>query len=179
MGFKVRFLAGTSDVYNSITPDPYSFYFTTDDHKVYLGPQELTNSSIADVIAQLQSLAYRVTVVQHDKLDMIIKTSQEWQQRGTQISGQNTFYIYSDRDSSGLVNLPGIKIGDGVTQIQDLPFIDQSLVSKFDLLETKVDNHINNTNVHIQTGERSYWNNKIKIDSVDAENQNLIFTDLI
>jgi len=63
MGFKVRFLAGTSEAYHSITPDPYSFYFTVDDHKVFLGSQELTNSDISTIISDLQSLVYRVTIL--------------------------------------------------------------------------------------------------------------------
>jgi len=35
--FAVKFFKGTSEQYNSITPNPYTFYFIIDEDKVYLG----------------------------------------------------------------------------------------------------------------------------------------------
>ena len=34
---KVKFLKGTSEQYEALQPDEYTFYFTTDDEKFYLG----------------------------------------------------------------------------------------------------------------------------------------------
>jgi len=34
---RVRFLKGTSEQYAALTPDEYTFYFTTDNEKFYLG----------------------------------------------------------------------------------------------------------------------------------------------
>lgn len=53
--------------------------------------------------------------------------------------------------------IPGIKIGDGNAYVQDLPFIDE------DLRDTLMD-HINNMDLHVTLGEKTFWNNKINVD---------------
>lgn len=53
--------------------------------------------------------------------------------------------------------VPGVKIGDGRTYVQDLPFIDDGLRKK--LLD-----HINNPNVHVTAAEKLFWNNKLNVD---------------
>lgn len=53
--------------------------------------------------------------------------------------------------------VPGIKIGDGGAYVQDLPFVDTELRNK--LME-----HIENMDLHVTLGEKSFWNNKVNID---------------
>ena len=53
--------------------------------------------------------------------------------------------------------IPNIKIGDGNAYVQDLPFIDKNL------RDTLMD-HINNMDLHVTLGEKSFWNNKINVD---------------
>ena len=53
--------------------------------------------------------------------------------------------------------IPGIKIGDGGAYVQDLPFVDE------DLRDTLMD-HINNMDLHVTLGEKTFWNNKINVD---------------
>ena len=73
--------------------------------------------------------------------------------------------IYTDYDSyqkeiNGrlkTVLIPGIKIGDGGAYVQDLPFVDE------DLRDTLMD-HINNMDLHVTLGEKTFWNNKINVD---------------
>ena len=73
--------------------------------------------------------------------------------------------IYTDYDSyqkeiNGRVKtvlIPGIKIGDGGAYVQDLPFVDE------DLRDTLMD-HINNMDLHVTLGEKTFWNNKINVD---------------
>lgn len=55
------------------------------------------------------------------------------------------------------VLIPGIKIGDGGAYVQDLPFVDE------DLRDTLMD-HINNMDLHVTLGEKTFWNNKINVD---------------
>lgn len=55
------------------------------------------------------------------------------------------------------VLIPNIKIGDGVTYVQDLPFVDTDL--RDILME-----HINNTELHTTLQEKIFWNNKINVD---------------
>lgn len=51
-------------------------------------------------------------------------------------------------------NLPGLKLGDGVTTVEQLPFLT-------DDIEQQLLAHINNTDVHLQDGERENWNDKV------------------
>ena len=53
--------------------------------------------------------------------------------------------------------IPGIKIGDGGAYVQDLPFVDE------DLRDTLME-HINNMDLHVTLGEKTFWNNKINVD---------------
>ena len=92
------------------------------------------------------------------------------------IPAQGRIVIYDDHytDIQGVIH-PGFKIGTGNGYICDLPFIEDSITIKEKYLaETnkKIDNHINNKEVHITSEERNYWNNKLncKIDEHDEEN---------
>lgn len=55
------------------------------------------------------------------------------------------------------IYVPGVKIGDGQTYVQDLPFIDA------ELRET-IMNHINNQNIHVTLQEKLFWNNKLNVN---------------
>ena len=55
------------------------------------------------------------------------------------------------------VYVPGVKIGDGQTYVQDLPFVDA------ELRET-IMNHINNQDIHVTLQEKLFWNNKLNVD---------------
>ena len=55
------------------------------------------------------------------------------------------------------INIPGIKVGDGMAYVQDLPFIDGDLRSR-------LMNHINDMEIHATMGEKLFWNNKINVD---------------
>ena len=55
------------------------------------------------------------------------------------------------------VLIPGIKIGDGQTYVQDLPFVDTDLRDR--LME-----HINNQDLHVILQEKLFWNNKLNVD---------------
>ena len=55
------------------------------------------------------------------------------------------------------VNVPGIKVGDGQTYVQDLPFVDEEL-------RDTIMGHINNENIHVSLQEKLFWNNKLNVD---------------
>lgn len=55
------------------------------------------------------------------------------------------------------VHVPGVKIGDGQTYVQDLPFVDTELRDR--LME-----HINNQDIHVTLREKLFWNNKLNVD---------------
>ena len=65
--------------------------------------------------------------------------------------------------------IPGIKIGDGSTYVQDLPFVDKDL-------RDKLMDHINNMEIHVTLAEKAFWNNKLNVnDLAEVEDDSLIF----
>lgn len=162
--YLVKFFKGTLQQYNSITPNDYTFYFVTDVDKVFLGRTQLSNSQIWERIHYINEQL-------KGKANIQMKTTQEWGQDRSLISQQNTFYIYSDRNTKvdeqtgKVINIPGIKVGDGSSYLVDLPFIDDLFYS-----------HINNLDIHVTLAEKQFWNNKVRTQDSEIDNQNLIFT---
>ncbi len=149
--YAVKFFKGTFQQYNSIIPNSYTFYFLTDVDKVYLGDIEISNR---DINNKLQLLNQEL----NKKANLLIKTSQEWNNDSNIISQQNTFYIYSDKnqkedEEGNIINIPGVKVGDGQTYLIDLPFVD-------DL----IDRHINDDNIHVTLADKAFWSNKINVN---------------
>ena len=67
------------------------------------------------------------------------------------------------------VQIPGIKVGDGQTYVQDLPFMDEEL-------RDRVLAHINNPDIHVTLQEKLFWNNKLNVDdNAELVNGALIF----
>lgn len=86
-------------------------------------------------------------------------TAEYWNSQLDYIPTQGQIIIYSDNNS--------IKIGDGTTYLVDLPFIT-------DLISQQLQ-HIANTDIHISTAERLFWNNKLNLEDA-IEDETLQFT---
>lgn len=103
-----------------------------------------------------------------DRVTFISKTTAEWEYWGRQQSQKGIFYIYTDAATVDGTEIPGIKIGDGLAYVCDLPFIT-------DYLSQVLLNHINDRVAHITQGERQFWNNKVT-SYINKENpNNLVF----
>ena len=78
---------------------------------------------------------------------------------------QGELIIYNDyktiqREIDGelrTVQIPGIKIGDGMAYVQDLPFVDEELRDRLMV-------HINNPDIHVTLQEKLFWNNKLNVN---------------
>ena len=81
------------------------------------------------------------------------KTTAEWNENRDLVSIKNAVYIYTDYKTVGNVNFPGIKIGDGLAYVIDLPFV------------TAEDKRITNADIE-------NWNNKV---AVTINGENVIF----
>lgn len=92
-------------------------------------------------------------------------TTQNWNAAQGMVPLQGEIIIYTDYQSMvkevdgevKTVLIPGIKIGDGAAYVQDLPFVDDELRER--LME-----HINNYDIHVTLGDKSFWNNKLNVD---------------
>lgn len=107
---------------------------------------------------------------------ILVKTEEEWNSTPSVISQRNTLYIYSNHKTltnqqGDIINIPGIKVGDGLSFIIDLPFVNQEF-------ETKLYQHLSNSAIHITNEEREFWNKKVRcfMDETNINNENLIFT---
>ena len=70
--------------------------------------------------------------------------------------------LYKRTNSEGVeITSAGIKVGDGNTKIEQLPFIDWFYLD-----------HINDKNIHVTAEQKTFWDNKITC-KVDDETLNL------
>lgn len=99
-----------------------------------------------------------------------IDTTAGWGEKVSYVPIKGEIVIYSDRAIVGGIDRPGIKIGDGSAYVVDLPFFDEDETNRVINL---LNNHINNSQVHVTPEEKSFWNNKLNYQ-IDGEN--LIFT---
>lgn len=65
-------------------------------------------------------------------------------------------------------NVPGIKVGDGLAYVVDLPFTTQQT-------DNVLMSHINNTDIHINNVERVIWNNKVACFINPEDEENVVF----
>lgn len=99
-----------------------------------------------------------------------INTTEGWIAKRNYIPKLGEIAIFSDRHVVDGVNYPGIKIGDGLAYVVDLPFFgDDETARIIDILN----DHIENTEVHITNEERSFWNAKL---NCEIDDENLILT---
>ena len=59
-------------------------------------------------------------------------TTSYWETHGNVTSTKDVLYVYTDwKQNSDNEDIPGIKVGDGVSNISDLPFTDDIWVEQF------------------------------------------------
>lgn len=77
-------------------------------------------------------------------------TVEYWNSHATLVGEKDAVYVYTDYSTDEHGNdVPGIKIGDGLSYLIDSPFLDVNCRS-----------HMDNTEIHITQTEREFWNNK-------------------
>ena len=120
------------------------------------------------------TLQGNITLQQLGLRSILYGTTEEWDSQRDLISTEGTVYIYSDYQTTTIdgveKTVPGIKIGDGKAYLIDIPFITQAEQALFQ--------HIANSEIHTNSSEKNFWNQKITsfMDSEDPEN--LIFSSI-
>lgn len=72
-----------------------------------------------------------------------------------------TDYMTIQDDLGNDIVCPGIKVGDGNSYLIDMPFVGDE--TRY-LLLRRIQQHEDNIAMHIQPGEREFWNNKLNYD---------------
>lgn len=96
-------------------------------------------------------------------------TTEDWNSHPEFIPKKGQLIVYTDYSEDG----PGLKIGDGLAYVVDLPFISGATTSgEIDELRQMLLQHIANNVVHITAQERDSWDSKV---SCYVNGQTLIF----
>jgi len=83
-------------------------------------------------------------------------TTAGWNAQPDLVSKKDTLYVYTDHKTVDGVTIPGMKYGDGVHKVVELPFLDDS--------ET------------VSAEEKEYWNNKVSVQpSSSPDDETLTF----
>ena len=91
---------------------------------------------------------------------ILIDTTSNWNSQINFIPKRGDLIFYADKTiNSDGINIPGLKIGDGLAYCIDLPFIG-------DDISASLESHITNDMIHITTADRTKWNNKINCEDV-------------
>lgn len=90
-------------------------------------------------------------------------TTANWNLQLSFIPLRGEIIVYTDHhqveDSQGnLINVPGLKIGDGSAYLIDLPFVGGDETSE---IITELRQHTGNTTVHVTAENKTFWNNKL------------------
>lgn len=97
-------------------------------------------------------------------------TTANWDSKLLYIPEAGDIIIYIDKGTievdGSMVDVPGVKIADGLAYCVDLPFVGDDLSKA--LIE-----HINNNAIHITEQERIKWNNKLNCQDV-VQNETLM-----
>ena len=190
MDFKVQFFKSTKMIYDSIVPDKYTFYYITDTNQLYLGDIQLSNEDFGQIWGAINELSQRLNELEQNAARIRIVSEGE----DVFQSDSKTFYVYYNRAET---DAPDIKIGDGITNVSDLPFLLDGVLDRFENIENYLNYvvapHINDSGIHIQQmeyvdeqdkqayggiTERNKWNNRITTyitdDCLNLDNGNII-----
>ena len=74
---------------------------------------------------------------------IVVHTMAEWAKIPDFLSGKGVLYIYSDYRTENDINIPRIKIGDGINSLSEIPFATMSITD----------------------GDMEYWDNKPDMDN--------------
>ena len=100
------------------------------------------------------------------------KTTAQWNTTPNLLSEAGFLYIYSDyrtitKNGQQMV-IPGLKVGDGITNVADLPFVamdDETVLA-----------HLNNASLHVSGADRTAWNDKVRCYLDTTNPEILVFT---
>lgn len=102
------------------------------------------------------------------RIQMKHDTTANWSRTPRFVPKSGEIVVYDDYATVDGVAVPNFKIGDGISPGADLPFVS-------DDLRAEIEEHIRNMSIHITDEERSFWNNKARVDG-DPEDGLIVFT---
>ena len=131
--------------------------------QVFYGANGVRNvGTLGLVTSSTNGLMAAVDKAKLDGINIQCKTTAEWAQNINYVPKLGEIIIYSDHDSyefeGETIPVPDIKIGDGHAYCVDLPFIHAGERAR---ILAQINNHINNSTIHVTAAEKEFWNNKL------------------
>ena len=105
-------------------------------------------------------------LLSHFESSVRIATEAQWNAQPTYIPNYGQMIVFLEKHTG---DYAGIKIGDGMTYIVDLPFVG-------DYAMKKMDQHIADASTHVSELDRLNWNNKITCQDYITDGEQLVFT---
>lgn len=125
--------------------------------------EELDDSSTNPV--QNKVIAETIETMRANMPKVEAKSTDYWNGAIGYVPAEGEIVIYNDYDTIEkeeggeiiTVAIPGIKIGDGLAYVQDLPFIDEKL-------RDALIAHVEDVTAHTTLAEKLFWNKKLNVD---------------
>ena len=139
-----------------------------------MSANDVTGSgSVVNVSPGYYSTAVRKTLSELGMNAVHYDTTANWNASYDLVGEEGSIYIYSDHDTITIQGVqyyvPGMKVGDGLAYLIDLPFVTEAVLER-------INNHINNSAIHVSSSDRESWNNKVSSFLDHADNENLVFS---
>lgn len=148
-------------------------FTVSSDNKIYW---KYTNSNHWNELVDIQSIIDTTLTSRMAKYAKVYYgTTEQWNSDKSLVSELCSFYVYTDHSKTkDGKDKPDIKIGDGQAYLIDLPFLGSN--DDINELREKIENHINNTDIHVSEEDRIFWDNKVSVDESETPEEHLIFT---
>lgn len=102
-----------------------------------------------DLLEKIEDNARKIDEIVEDQVEIQYDTSAHWEEKSSLVSHTGVIYIYTDARTVLGNNAARVKIGDGITLLKNLPFIDED-----------IDTAIRNL-VPITVQDVANWNDKV------------------
>lgn len=80
-------------------------------------------------------------------------STEYWTENIDIVSERNTIYVYTDyKQTEDGHYIAGVKVGDGMAYVVDLPFMDMLM-----------EQHMTDATIHVTPEEKEFWNNKVNV----------------
>lgn len=104
-------------------------------------------------------------------------TKEKWNENPLLISEKGAVYIYSNyKKNDQDIFIPGIKIGDGLAYLIDLPFVTDSMSESILSITQILNTHTNNDSIHVSPEDRIFWDNKVTASLSEANPEELVLS---
>lgn len=90
------------------------------------------------------------------KASVVVDTTESWSHKPEYVPARGEIVVYADRNVIDGVNYPGVKIGDGVTHVANLPFVGDDIAEE---ITDALTAHVDNENIHVTSEEKERWDN--------------------